>query len=204
MKLKHTNYSATKFPLARHVRRATWKGLLNLIALRKHDKATFSELWKKIHFYLTCCRYAICMNRQSEFFSFYRAVLPHLSDSRRNQKILGPNIHPPNFQALISPSPEIFPWRINVRISKCLWLVYSSYHPLNFTFSHPDSLDCAASIVRVRYYTNNFVLNTLWNSYLNQATKNVYRYLYFPNFPIPKEIPWWKISNKKEIPLSSR
>ena len=27
--------------------RATWKGRLDLIALRKHDKAIFSELWKK-------------------------------------------------------------------------------------------------------------------------------------------------------------
>ena len=54
----------------------------------------------------------------------------------QTKKILGPKIKPPNFQALISPRPEIFPWRIIVRISKCLWLVYLSYHPLNFTFSH--------------------------------------------------------------------
>ena len=40
----------------------------------------------------------------------------------------------------------------------------------------------------VGYYTNQIVLNTLWNSYLNQATKN---------FPIPKEIPWWKFSKQK-------
>ena len=70
-----------------------------------------------------------------------------------------------------------------------------------FCFFSSDSLNCAASIVRVRYYTNQIVLNTLWNSYLNQATKNVYRYLYFPKFPIPKEIPWWKISKQKRNPF---
>ena len=45
------------------------------------------------------------------------------------------------------------------------------------------------------------VLNTLWNSYLNQATTNVYIYLYLPNFPIPKEIPWWKFSKQKRNPF---
>ena len=66
-----------------------------------------------------------------------------------------------------------------------------------FYFFSSDRLNCAASIVRVGYYTNQIVLNTLWNSYLNQATKNVYRYLYFPNFSIPKEIRWWKSSKQK-------
>ena len=74
-------------------------------------------------------------------FFFYRAVLPDLSDSRRNQKNLRTENKAPNFQALISPSPEIFRWRIKwygtpKKKSKCLWLVYLSYHPLNFTFSH--------------------------------------------------------------------
>ena len=45
------------------------------------------------------------------------------------------------------------------------------------------------------------VLNTLWNSYLNQATKNVYIYLCLPNFPIFKEIPWWKFSKPKRKPF---
>ena len=70
-----------------------------------------------------------------------------------------------------------------------------------FYFFSSDSLNCAASIVPVRYYTNQIVLNTIWNSYLHQATKNVYRYLYFPDFPIPKEIPWWKISKQKRNPF---
>ena len=70
-----------------------------------------------------------------------------------------------------------------------------------FYFFSSDRLNCAASIVRVRYYTNQIVLNTLWNSYLNQATKNVYRYLYFPKFPIPKEIPRWKSSKQKRNPF---
>ena len=68
-----------------------------------------------------------------------------------------------------------------------------------FYFFSSDSLNCAASIARVRYYTNQIVLNTLWNFYLHQATKNVYSYLHFPNFPIPKEIPDEKFQNKKEI-----
>ena len=74
--------------------------------------------------------------------------------------------------------------------------------PAEFYFFSSDSLNCAASlIVRVRYYTNQIVLNALWNSYWNKATKNVYRYLYFPNFLIPKEIPWWKLSKQKRNPF---
>ena len=80
--------------------------------------------------------------------------------------------------------------------TECLWLVYLWYHLLNFTFSHltvwtvlPVLYACGTTPIRLFW--------TLWNSYLNQATKNVYRYLYFPKFPIPKEIPWWKISKQK-------
>ena len=64
-----------------------------------------------------------------------------------------------------------------------------------FYFFSSDSLNCAASIVRVRYYTNQIVLNTFWNSYLNQATKI---------FLSPKKSRDEKFQNKKEIPLSSR
>ena len=71
-----------------------------------------------------------------------------------------------------------------------------------FYFFSSDSLNCAASIVRMRYYTNQIVLNTLWNSYLNQAAKNVQiHFLYFPNFPILKENPEWKISKQKRNPF---
>ena len=84
--------------------------------------------------------------------------------------------------------------------TECLWLVYLWYHLLNFTFSHltvwtvlPVLYACGTTPIRLFW--------TLWNSYLNQATKNVYRYLYFPKFPIPKEIPWWKISKQKRNPL---
>ena len=53
------------------------------------------------------------MNRQSDFFllllfftvQFYQTC--RIPDETK--KILGPKINPPNFQALISPSPEIFP-----------------------------------------------------------------------------------------------
>ena len=116
----------------------------HLIALRKHDRPRHSDFFgvvkKKIHFYFTCCRYAIWMNRQSEFVLFCFFFIVQFYQTCRipdeTKKNLGPKISPQNFQALISTSPEIFPWRINVRISKCLWLVYLSYHPLNFTFSH--------------------------------------------------------------------
>ena len=48
-------------------------------------------------------------NQNINFF-FYHAVLPsqtcRIPDETK--KILGPKINTPNFQALISPSPEIF------------------------------------------------------------------------------------------------
>ena len=105
-------------------------------------------------------------------------------------------------------------WHAKKMESKCLWLVYSSYHLLKFTCSHltvwtarptlravlqkPDCpllMEMPISVVVV------VVLNTLWNSYLNQATRNVYIYLYLLNFPIPKEIPWWKFSKQKRNPF---
>ena len=70
-----------------------------------------------------------------------------------------------------------------------------------FYFFSSDSLNCAASIVRVRYYTSQIVLNTLWNSYLNQATKNVYRYLYFQGFLSLKKSRDEKFENKKRNPF---
>ena len=51
------------------------------------------------------------MNRQSGFLftmQFYQTC--RIPDETKN--ILGPKINPPNFQALIPPSPEIFPWKI--------------------------------------------------------------------------------------------
>ena len=80
------------------------------------------------------------MNRQSGFLftmQFYQTCW--IPDETKN--ILGPKINPPNFQALISPSPEIFREGLSDMVrqkmkSKCLWLVYSWYHLLNFTFSH--------------------------------------------------------------------
>ena len=141
------------------------------------------------------------MNRQSGFLftmQFYQTC--RIPDETKN--ILGPKINPPDFQALISPSPEIFPWRIKwygtPKNEKSMFVVGLFMVPsAEFYFFSSDSLNCAASIVRVRYYTNQIVLNTLWNPYLKQATKNVSRYLYFPKFPIPEEIPWWKISKQK-------
>ena len=117
--------------------RATW----NLIALRKHDTAIFSELWKlkkKSISILDVVDMPFEWTDNLKVFFFFITVQFYQTCQipDETKKILGPKINPPNFQALISPSPEIFPWRINVRISKCLWLVYLSYHPLNFTFSH--------------------------------------------------------------------
>ena len=149
------------------------------------------------------------MNRQSEFFfsivQFYQTC--RIPDE--TEKILGPKINPPNFQALISPSPEIFPWRIKwygtlKMESKCLWLVHSSYHLTVWTArptlrAVPRKTDC--HLLMEMPISVVVLLNTLWNSYLNQATKNVYIYLYLPNFPIPKEIPWWKFSEQKRNPF---
>ena len=160
MKLRHANYNEIPACSTCHVPRE--RAVPHLIALRKHDRPRHSDFFgvvkKKIHFYFTCCRYAIWMNRQSEFVLFCFFFIVQFYQTCRipdeTKKNLGPKISPQNFQALISTSPEIFPWRINVRISKCLWLVCLSYHRLNY---------CGASIVRVRY--------------LNQATKNVDRYI---------------------------
>ena len=80
--------------------------------------------------------------------------------------------------------------------SKCLWLVYSSYHPLNFTFSHltvwtarPALYSCGTTPIRLFWIP--FEIPT------KSSYQKVYRYLDFPKFPIPKEIPWWK-SSKQE------
>ena len=72
------------------------------------------------------------MNRQSGFLftmQFYDTC--RIPDETKN--ILGPKINPPNFQALISPSPEIFPcrfymiwyakkWKVNV----CGWFIHGT------------------------------------------------------------------------------
>ena len=69
-----------------------------------------------------------------------------------------------------------------------------------FYFFSSDSLNCAANIAHVRYYTNQIVLNTLWDSYSNQATK----IFIFQIFLSPKKSRDENFQNKKEIPLSSR
>ena len=86
------------------------------------------------------------------------------------------------------------------KVNVCGWFIYRTIRWILLFLIWQSELR-AASIVRVRYYTNQIVLNTLWNSYLNQATNNVYWYLCFPKFPIPKEIPWWKISKRKGNPF---
>ena len=131
--------------------RVTWKGRLDLIGLRKPHTAIFSELWNSI-LHVVDMPFEWTDNPNFFFFTvqFYQTC--RIPDETK--KILGPKISPPKIQALISPSPEIFPWRINVRISKCLWLVYLSYHPLNFTFFRlTDWTARPALYARVRYYT---------------------------------------------------
>ena len=63
-------------------------------ALRKHDTAIFSELWKKIHFNLTCCRYAIWMTDNLNFFFFFFTVQFYQTCRipDETKKILGPKI----------------------------------------------------------------------------------------------------------------
>ena len=78
------------------------------------------------------------MNRQSDFFFFLPCSFTRLVWFPTKPK---PKINRPHFQALISRSPEIFHEGSNdmarqKKKSKCLWLAYLSYHPLNFTFSH--------------------------------------------------------------------
>ena len=62
------------------------RAVLDLIALRKPEKAIFSELWKKksisiLHVVDMPFEWTVNL-----IFFFYRAVLPDLSDSLRNQK----------------------------------------------------------------------------------------------------------------------
>ena len=89
--------------------RATW----NLIALRKHDTAIFSELWKKSISILHVVDMPFEWTDNLNFLFFFTVQFYQtcrIPDETKN--ILGPKINPPNFPALISPSPEIFPWRI--------------------------------------------------------------------------------------------
>ena len=98
---------------------------------------------------------------------------------------LTPQISKPWF-----PSPEFFAGRIK-------WYGASS---AEFIFFSSDSLNCAAIAVVPRKYNVQIVLNTLWNSYLNQATKNVYIYIYIYNCQIflsPKKSRNEKFQNKK-------
>ena len=146
------------------------------------------------------------MNRQSDFFftvQFYQTC--RIPDE--TTKILGPKINHPNFQALISLSPEMFLWRINVRVSKRLWLVYWSYRPLNFTFCHltvwtarPALYACGTIPIRlfwIPWYPLKFLLKS---SYQKSSIDN---YI-FQIFLSPKKSRNEKFQNKKEIPLSSR
>ena len=77
------------------------------------------------------------MNRQSEFFFFFFTVQFYQSCliPDETKKILGPKINPSNFQALISPSPEIFPWRIKWygtpkkrNVNVCGWFICRTIH----------------------------------------------------------------------------
>ena len=114
--------------------RAAW----NLIALRKHSDFFWVVKTEKKSISISHVVDMPFEWSDNLIFFFFITVQFYQTCQipDETKKILGPKISPPDFQALISPSPEFFPWRINVRISKCLWLVYLSYHPLNFTFSH--------------------------------------------------------------------
>ena len=86
--------------------------ILDLIALRNSTRRLFLSCEKsRFLTYMLYIRH--WMNRQSEFFFFLPCSFTRLVGFlTKPKKILGPKINPPNFQALISPSPEIFPWRI--------------------------------------------------------------------------------------------
>ena len=204
MKLRHANYHEIPARSSCHVPRE--RAVLDLIALRKPDTAIFSELWKKksipiLHVVDMLFHWTDNLN----FFSFFTVQFYQtcrLSDETK--KILGPKINPPNFQALISPIREIFPRRINVRISKCLWLVYSSYHPLKFTFSHltvwtarPALYACDTTPIRLFWIP--FDIPT----YIKPPKMSIDIYI-FQIVLSPNKSRDQKFQNKKEIPLASR
>ena len=130
MKLRHANYNEIPARSTCHASRE--KAVLDSIAFRKHDTQRL---------FLSCAKKSFSnlhvvdmpLNEPTIWFSFYHAVLRDLSDSRETKNILGPKINPPNFQALISPSPEIFPcrfymiwyakkWKVNV----CGWFIHGT------------------------------------------------------------------------------
>ena len=84
-------------------------------------------------------------------------------------------------------------WQSELRGQHCVR--YYRKQIASYSWKRPISVVVVVIVVVV------VVLNTLWNSYLNQATENVYIYLYLPNFPIFKEIPWWKFSKQKRNPF---
>ena len=160
------------------------------------------------------------MNRTKIFF-LYHAVLPsqtcRIPDETK--KILGPKLRkltpqvskPWNFSVKDQMIWHAKKWKVNVcgcfiHLTICwilLFLIWQSelrgqhcmrYYRKQIAFY---SWKRPISVVVV------VVLNTLWNSYLNQATKSVYIYLCLPTFPIFKEIPWWKFSKQKRNPFIS-
>ena len=70
-----------------------------------------SELWKKK--YISNLHVVDMPLNEPRICFFLTMQFYHTCRIRdETKKILGPKSNPPNFQALISPSPEIFPWRI--------------------------------------------------------------------------------------------
>ena len=82
------------------------------------------------------------------------------------------------------------------KVNVCGWFIYRTIRWILLFLIWQSELRCQCT--REALHQSDCFEYTLWNSYLNQATKNVYRYLYFPKFPIPEEIPWWKISKQQQ------
>ena len=84
-------------------------------------------------------------------------------------------------------------------VNVCGWLIHRTIRWILLFLIWQSELrgQHLSNIVHVRYYTNQVVLNTLWDSYSNQATK----IFIFQIFLSPKKSRDENFQNKKEIPL---
>ena len=87
-------------------------------------------------------------------------------------------------------------------VNVCGWFIYRTIRWILLFLIWQSELrgQHLSNIVHVRYYTNQVVLNTVWDSYSNQATK----IFIFQILLSPKKSRDENFQNKKEIPLSSR
>ena len=190
MKLRQTT---AKFPLARHDMCHVKTGLRYV---NMTDSDYFWFAWKKKNSNSKLHVIGMPLHEQSPLFS--NAVFP-LQNSwipDETKKILGPKINPPPPPRPPTkfPSPNFLvcvkdkmiwhakKWKVTV----CGSFIHRTICRI-YLFSS-DSLNCEASIVRA--VLHQFLLKSRYHK------TSIYK-LYLLNFPIAKEIPWWKISKQK-------